>query len=137
MQMSQSNMMAASFRLDKDVGQLKMTPKIRCQICQTISENQSALVEHMHLHHREEFSFFCYQCGKGFKSYSGLHDHQKTYHVSGKNVPTCEICGKVFARNSRLIIHKRSHSNERPFVCLKCGKSYKHKQHLKDHICSD
>lgn len=36
----------------------------------------------------------------------------------------CGDCGAVFSRAEHLTRHKRSHTNERPFACSDCGKSF-------------
>ena len=46
----------------------------------------------------------------------------------------CHICGKQFRRRYNLAIHKKIHSNERPFSCTVCGKSFRRQDHLRDHI---
>jgi len=112
-----------------------------CKLCQQTEANEGfsskdMLREHLTVIHGNEFSIFCYDCGKGFKSISGLNNHIKLNHNDGTTTQfKCEKCGKCFARKSSLTTHMITHSNVRPFVCNVCGKSYKHKQNLKSHIC--
>ena len=45
----------------------------------------------------------------------------------------CDICERTFAFNSHLIIHKRSHSGEKPFSCDICEKSFAIQSSLNKH----
>ncbi|VDM01494.1 unnamed protein product [Schistocephalus solidus] len=45
---------------------------------------------------------------------------------------TCEHCGACFMRPSRLQVHLRTHTGERPFRCS-CGRRYIRRQHLVRH----
>ncbi|XP_021368279.1 zinc finger protein 37-like isoform X10 [Mizuhopecten yessoensis] len=110
-------------------------PVIVCRICENLSfPTPQSLKDHLIQNHGQEFTHFCFQCGKGFKSDAGIKDHQKVYHVSSLECPVCEVCGKSFALRNRLVVHMRSHSHQRPFMCPHCGKAYKHKHGLKTHI---
>lgn len=46
----------------------------------------------------------------------------------------CNICGKKVARSGDLTVHKRIHTNERPYQCSLCSKRYKMSCHLKAYI---
>ncbi|CAG5088205.1 Oidioi.mRNA.OKI2018_I69.PAR.g11777.t1.cds [Oikopleura dioica] len=43
-------------------------------------------------------------------------------------------CERSFVRPAELLRHKRTHTNERPYVCPTCNHEFKRKDHLKSHI---
>ena len=44
--------------------------------------------------------------------------------LAARGNTTCHICFKVFACNSALEIHIRSHTKERPFKCKVCDRGF-------------
>jgi len=47
---------------------------------------------------------------------------------------SCPVCGKTFAQNSHFRNHVRTHSDQRPYVCLFCLIGFKERYHLKKHM---
>ncbi|KFV61056.1 Zinc finger protein Aiolos, partial [Dryobates pubescens] len=52
--------------------------------------------------------------------------------ASGKM--SCDICGLACISLNVLMVHKRSHTGERPFQCTQCGASFTQKGNLLRHI---
>ncbi|XP_014260042.1 zinc finger protein 341-like [Cimex lectularius] len=50
------------------------------------------------------------------------------------NVLKCSFCDKVFRKNFNLQQHIRSHTGERPFLCVICGKAFTQKSNVIKHM---
>ena len=46
----------------------------------------------------------------------------------------CDACEKVFDRPSKLAVHMRTHTKEKPYECDVCEKSFTQAGHLKSHM---
>ncbi|XP_055342693.1 zinc finger protein 853-like isoform X6 [Paramacrobiotus metropolitanus] len=48
----------------------------------------------------------------------------------------CDTCGRAFKSRSHLVDHMRTHTGERPYRCELCGNTYRHRTSLKGHMNS-
>ncbi|XP_068185265.1 zinc finger protein 142 [Antennarius striatus] len=133
-----------------------------CELCAYTCTDPSRLRLHMRVH-QEEKNYLCPQCGykckwatqlkyhmtkhTGEKPYAcddcdyrtnradALRAHRDTQHCELRPY-VCEKCGKTFKTSFILKTHQRQHSNDRPYVCGLCNKAFRWPAGLRHHYLS-
>ncbi|XP_047670418.1 zinc finger E-box-binding homeobox 2a isoform X1 [Tachysurus fulvidraco] len=89
----------------------------------------------------------CPYCDRGYKRLTALKEHIKYRHEKNEESFPCPLCSDTFAYRTQLDRHMATHrpsrdqppvlnegAGNRKFKCTECGKAFKYKHHLKEHL---
>lgn len=124
-----------------------------CILCGKYFARYVDMERHMKSH-SEDRPYSCPFCKKKFKNPYILKRHQskicknniKKHIIKKKEAPhtqlsseasgegkVCPICSRVLPCTADMAKHLRSHTEERPFICVTCEKGFKYRDTLKKH----
>lgn len=87
----------------------------------------------------EELSadYKCSDCFQTFFTNEQLDEHKIKKHLKTiVRAHPCPTCPKAFNTKGNLVVHIRSHTEEKPYVCTVCTKSFSVKGNLNTHALS-
>lgn len=77
----------------------------------------------------------CELCGDCFSAPEDLQAHLRSRHANGSlGKHQCSYCPYSTDSRSHLVVHERTHTGQRPYVCHVCRKGFSCQTHLKDHL---
>uniref|UniRef100_A0A182SUQ4 C2H2-type domain-containing protein n=1 Tax=Anopheles maculatus TaxID=74869 RepID=A0A182SUQ4_9DIPT len=78
----------------------------------------------------------CVHCGKQLRGKYNMQKHMQRMHLEADRVHRCEVCGHESPNSIALEHHKkRVHSGDQ-FACEQCGKRFKRKIYLTEHVAA-
>ncbi|XP_077399360.1 uncharacterized protein LOC144034473 [Vanacampus margaritifer] len=132
----------------------EMADNKNCALCGKFFARQVDMDRHM-TSHSEDRPHKCSFCEKRFKTRYVLKRHQKEFCKSQElkrpedkrheeqnldpqpatpiNGKVCPICSRTLPYSADMDKHLRSHTEERPFICVSCDKGFKYRDTLKKH----
>ena len=107
--------------------------KFKCDICGKDYVTRNFLRKHISsVHYRARYK--CDQCDQDFSFEKSLHDHILVRHKGIRKEYKCPQCNKSFSESRSLARHRRIEHEGIRFQCGECGKEYRQKDNLLDHI---
>uniref|UniRef100_A0A8D8HNK6 Zinc finger protein 26 n=1 Tax=Culex pipiens TaxID=7175 RepID=A0A8D8HNK6_CULPI len=108
------------------------TRKHICKTCGVQYAFRANLIEHERSNCGQVARYKCSQCDKAYKTPGGLKNHRKTHKDQRSFV--CELCGRAFLRKGILKDHMNTvHSTVRAFQCSLCPKSFTSRNIYRSH----
>ncbi|XP_017549445.1 zinc finger protein 99-like [Pygocentrus nattereri] len=104
---------------------------LQCSKCGKYFQNPSELSKHKVVHERER-SYPCTLCLDTFGRLDDLRQHYHEVHEL-KGPYQCPHCDKAHADLGSMVVHVRTHNDERPYHCPHCSKRFKHRSGLNVH----
>ncbi|XP_050076252.1 transcription factor grauzone-like [Anopheles maculipalpis] len=126
--------------LKKHIAQIHDAPSLAfmCDLCGKNFSSSLVLDRHIKQHQGIDTIEIvqCARCGKKLRGKYNMQKHMQRMHLEVDQVHRCEVCGHESPNSIALVYHKkRVHSGD-PFACDQCGKRFKRKIYLTEHVAA-
>lgn len=102
-----------------------------CEACGKRFKTPAALCTHAKFH-RAAHEFACAVCGKGFHMRAACAAHVRTH--TGEKPFACDACGRAFRTGAQRDRHAKVHeAGGEAFACAECGKEFAQERYLAVH----
>lgn len=106
-------------------------PPLRCELCQEVYQNPADWVRHIQSAHTEEQ--LAMSNNSSYSSESSQRMLPRRHRVLNSR-KRCPLCEKTFPSRASMLIHSRTHTGERPYICKICSKGFNVKSNLLRHM---
>ncbi|XP_063959880.1 zinc finger protein 700-like isoform X2 [Lytechinus pictus] len=103
-----------------------------CELCGRMYSSNSCLLRHKQTHLISK-PHKCNLCDKSYSRRPLLREHIQFSHSEQHRVHQCSFCEKSFPNATRLELHVRTHTQDKPFKCQECQKGFADSSNLRRH----
>ncbi|XP_049838539.1 zinc finger and BTB domain-containing protein 17-like isoform X1 [Schistocerca gregaria] len=99
-------------------------PPLKCELCEQVFDTPGVWVRHIQEEHTDEQLAATNRCATNIRGGHKFTGDRKR----------CPVCAKTFPSRASMVIHKRTHTGEKPYVCAVCTKGFNVKSNLLRHL---